>query len=130
MVKTSYDIRRQWNADHYTQVKISIEKDAAAKFKSACKRADISMAAVLKGKIDEFVGNKRRPIQASDYSTRKKRRNAVSKISAALEKIKEAEEDYLAAMPENLKSSVNHTDAEQCVEKLEEALWQLEEAYP
>jgi len=116
------EAKQRYNADHYTQVKVSVNPDVASAFKSACTAANVSMA----GKLSQFMadyGNtvvNRRPL--SDYSTRRQRRTAVCSLIQQLEQIKAAEERCRDNTPENLQGSMVFESADQCVTLLDEAI--------
>ena len=64
-----------------------------------------------------------------DYSTRKKRRDAVSKVSATLSAICDAERVALNNVPENFQNSESFEIGEYAVEKLEEIIDLLLDVY-
>jgi hypothetical protein len=121
--------KKRWNASHYTQIKVSVDPDAAAAFKTACAATGISMAAVLTEFMMKYsdVAKKRKP--APDYSTRRIRRAAVSSIVRQTEQIMAAEERYRDNIPENLQGSVVFEKADECVSLLEEAIELLGSVY-
>jgi len=132
MVKTSNATKQKWNAEHYTQIKISVKPDIAAAFKSACGAAGASIASTLSSFMLEYIGEpaqdgtaiRKRNAESStsDYRTMQKRRNAVKRIIQELESIKAAEEQFLDNAPENLRSAPVYGDAEVHISLLEDAI--------
>ena len=80
----------------------------------------------MAGKLSEYMSNyskstmERKPLP--DYTTKRQRRTAVKSIIKQLEQIKDFEERYRDAIPENLQGSIVYENADQCVSWLEEAL--------
>jgi hypothetical protein len=64
-----------------------------------------------------------------DVSTRGKRRNAMSLVILMLEKIRNAEEEYMLRMPLNLQSGEAYAAADQSVDAIIEAVDYLSDAY-
>jgi hypothetical protein len=64
-----------------------------------------------------------------DYSTRRKRRFAMTSIISALEQISLAEEIYMMKMPINLQESVAYETTEYYVFLIDEALDSLRSVY-
>lgn len=52
---TSSKIKNKWNAEHYAQVNVKLDKDLIQAFKSKCKKDNISMAEIIKAAIIEFL---------------------------------------------------------------------------
>ena len=106
----------------YKQVKISVDSYVALAFKEACAKKNISMAA----KLSEFMAGYSKSVMhkkpSPDYTTKRQRRAAVKSIVKQLEQIKDFEERYRDAIPENLQSSIVYENADQWVSWLEEAL--------
>jgi len=123
--------KTRWNAKKYRQVKFSIDPDIAAAFKAACSAAGSSMA----GAVSQFMAEYSKAAKAckaptgADFSTRKKRRQAVSRMISQLEQIMDAEEGYMEAIPENLRNSVRYESAEESISSMEDALDKLAEIY-
>jgi hypothetical protein len=130
MGRTSNESKDRWNAANYTQIKVSVNSQIAASFKASCKADEVSMAKVL----SDFMATKG-GMSAGNHavpdmlSSRAGRRELVGELAATLELVKEAEEQYRDNIPENLKESVRHENAEHSIESIEEALSLLLEAY-
>jgi len=112
--------KSRWNANHYTQIKISVAPEVASAFKAACAASNISMTGKLSQLMSDYGDTitKRQP----EYATRRQRRAAVRAIIRQLEQIKAAEERYRDVIPENLQGSVVFDNADQCVSLLDEAI--------
>jgi hypothetical protein len=121
--------KRRWNAEHYTQVKISVAPELAAAFKAACATADVSMAGKLSGFMAEYSNALLQGKRSSDYATRRHRRASIKAIIEQLERIKAHEERYRDNIPENLQGSVVFDTADQCVSSLDEAIELLGSIY-
>ena len=52
---TSSKVKNKWNAEHYGQLNIKLDKDVIQAFKSKCKKDNISMAEIIKAAIIEFL---------------------------------------------------------------------------
>jgi hypothetical protein len=113
----------------YTQVKISVNPELASSFKRACASANVSMASVLSQFMSGYCrsGTKQKPLAA--YGTRRQRRAAVGRMLRQLEMIKDAEEQYMGNIPENLQGSANYENAEQSVSLIEEGIDILASVY-
>ena len=131
-MSASKPAREKWNAEHYAQINISVDKKLAAEFKSACAGRGVSIAGVVKsfmtayscseGKLSESLPQKKR-------SSRGARRREVSAIVKELEDILSEEESYFENIPENLANSVRAEEAEGSISMLSEAIEILLEAY-
>ena len=66
---------------------------------------------------------------ATEYSTRRVRRNAVKRIISSLENIRAAEQNYLDNVPENLENSESFDVGECAVDALDEIIGLLAEVY-
>jgi hypothetical protein len=113
------------------QLKISIERDLAERFKASCTARGVSMASEISRFMRESSGTSlSSPMAMPDStSTRRRRSNAAARIAVCLRAIAEAEEDYKENIPENLKSGVAYDAAAAAVDALEEAISLLEEAF-
>ena len=130
MGKTSNQVKQQWNAKNYVQIKISVEPDLAAAFKAKCAVSGISVTSELTRLMGGKPTGSRIQKPASDmYRTRRLRRDALKLLIAHLEVMREAEQDYLEAIPANLATSPMHEAAEHTVAILDEALNILCDAY-
>jgi hypothetical protein len=114
------------------QLKILVDEQLLSAFKAACKESGVSMAAELAGYM------KRRTLQAENLptktippriATRRDRRGALKSIIPMIVTIRDAEEEYLGRIPENLGSGAAYESAESAVSILDEAIALLEEAF-
>jgi hypothetical protein len=108
-----------------TQIKVSVAPGIASAFKGACASSGVSMASVLSRFMVEFANCKPEPKAAPEFSTRRKRRSAVSRIVLELEQIKEAEERLAANAPENLQDAPVYETADLYIDALEDAIGSL-----
>jgi len=130
------DARTKWNAENYTQVKFYAEPKLAAAFKTACTASGVSMASVLSQFMADYCDEppsqkQKKPLTTTepDYSTRGKRRSALRIMTARIEALKDAEEEYKDRIPENLQGGERYEAAERDVSLMETALESLCEAY-
>jgi len=112
----------------YTQVKVSVDPELAASFKSACAKSGISMASAFTQYMADFCHARIGPTRP-EYTTRRLRRAAAAKLVEQLCQIKEAEMRYRDAIPENLQNSSVYDAADETVSLLEEAAEILASAY-
>ena len=131
MSKATNRAKAKWNAANYTQVKVSADPATAADFKAACAKAGRSMADVLSEFMAHYSGSakERRPSPADDMSTRRKRRRLLISFARWMEKLRDAEEDYLSNIPENLRGSVRYDNAEHSVNVMDEVIGLLGDIY-
>jgi hypothetical protein len=130
MGTTSSQVKHQWNACNYTQIKVSIKPDLAAAFKSACIASDTSMARILSQFMKQFSNTAScKGGYSPDLASRRQRRAALRSLIQQLERIMVGEERYRDNIPDNLQGSASFDRADQCVSVLQEALELLESAY-
>ena len=130
MGKTSNQAKQQWNAKNYVQLKISIAPDIAAAFKAKCTASGVSVTSELTRLMGGKPASNRIQKPTVDmYRTRRLRRNGLELLMAHLEVMRDAEQDYLNAMPDNLDTSPMHEAAEQTVSALDDALASLCNAF-
>ena len=135
----SNDAKQRWNAAHYAQVKISVNKDIAASFKAACAANSKSQASVLSKFMAEYS---KLPLEKTEMpdmyagrtspctlETRKKRRTAVKTIAARLEDLLTAEEHFYSNVPDNLHGSKWHEASESSISTIHEILDLLSDIY-
>jgi len=131
MGKTSNSTKDKWNKSHYVQVKIRVSPEVAAAFKAVCEANSMSISGTLSKFMEERCGkiptinNPGKDL----FSTRGGRRKLMDAIIRQLEDIKDAEEQYLEAIPANLQGSTRYDAAEQCISEIEEALDSLGRAF-
>jgi len=104
------------------QLKITVDKTLAESFKHICEARHVSMSSVLQQFMSDYTCTPMKHKSSPDYSTRRKRRNAVAGIALQLLTIKECEEQYRDRIPENLQGSIVYEKADEFVNSLEEAL--------
>jgi hypothetical protein len=130
MGKTCNQSKQQWNARNYVQIKISISPDIAAAFKAKCAASGVSVTSeltrIMGGKP---ISNRIQKPAVDMYRTRRLRRNGLVLLIAHLGAIRDAERDYLDAIPANLETAPMHEAAEQTVSALDDALDSLCDAF-
>jgi hypothetical protein len=112
----------------YKQLKISVASDIVADFKKSCAASNISMAAKLCEFMVDFTGGATNRKPLPDYTTKRKRREAIRIILEQLEQIRDAEQQYQDRIPENLQGSVVYDCSEAFVGSLDDAIDALAEA--
>jgi len=131
-MSASKSIREKWNAEHYTQINISVDKGLAVGFKSACAERGISIAGAVKSFMAAYsCSEERLPGSRTEAKkpSRGARRKEVSDIITALTTILAEEEIYLENMPENLTHSIRAEAASDSISSLAEAIEMLADAY-
>jgi len=68
-------------------------------------------------------------LNSIDVSTRGNRRKAMAFVIELLEKIRNAEEQYMEKIPSNLQSGDSYCDAECCVEAIIDVIDSLSDTY-
>ena len=112
----------------YTQVNVSVCQEVAEAFKAACGRAGTSMRSEISRFMSSYPSAAIKPA-AVKIGTRPERRKAVQAMTLALEAIRAAEEGYRDRIPEPLQAGQAFENADNAVERLEEAISALEEAF-
>jgi hypothetical protein len=123
--------KTKWNAEHFKQVKVSIDPIIATAFKAACEKTGRSMAGMLSRFMAEYsnAAKKSKPAAVDTMSTRRKRRKSVSALIFQMEQIRDAEILYQSNIPENLRNSSRYEDAEQSISVMDEVIELLSEIY-
>ena len=123
--------KTKWNAEHYTQIKVSVDPVIAAAFKTACERAGRSKAGVLSQFMAEYsaVVKDSSPAVADTVSTRRKRRNSINALTLQMEQIRDAEVNYQSNIPDNLRGSSRYEAAEQSISVMDDVIELLGEIY-
>jgi hypothetical protein len=122
--------KERYNATHYTQVKVSIRPEIAHAFKSTCLSSNVSMASILSHFMAEYADMKVKERDPSGpYATRRLRRQALTRIIAALGEIVAAEERSRDNTPENLQNTSRFEATEEYINTLYETLALLEQVY-
>jgi hypothetical protein len=103
----------------YTQVKISVDSQIAAAFKSSCSTSGVSMASVLSQYMATYSAASAKNASALSLSTKRQRRAAIAKVILHLQNILHSEEAYRDRIPDNLQSSSVFDAAEHWVDILE-----------
>jgi len=115
--------KQNWNTAHYAQVKVSVDPDIAAAFKADCQANGKSQASVLSGFMADYSQlNPDKTEPADKLDTRKRRRAAIKMITARLENLLAAEENYRDNVPENLQGSKWHEASESSICALREVI--------
>jgi hypothetical protein len=124
--------KTKWNAAHYKQLKFNISPKIAAEFKSACEKANVSMAGEISRFMAEYgavaIERKAKPAD-EDLTTRRKRRKLVERIALQLERVLDAETESHENVPENLRNSDAYEDDEERIKTMGEAVELLGEIY-
>ena len=110
------------------QIKISVNPELAASFKSACAASGVSMASALSKFMADF-SNAGHKANVHCLAARRQRRAAVKRLISHLELIKAAEGRYMENIPPNLQESSVYERAEETVSLIEEAAELLASAY-
>lgn len=129
--------KTKWNSANYDQVKISINPVVASSFRAACAAAGVSIASVLSQFMVEYTATEviqhaqhaSKKTLAISLSTRKKRSSTVRKLIYQLEQVREAEEQSMENIPENLRSAGPFEEAEERIHLMDEAIEILEGLY-
>ena len=113
------------------QLKILIDDQLASAFKAACRKSGVSMAKELSRYMEKYVGMAGKTHQKGPVRTvtRRDRRSAMLILVSMLTIIRDAEEAYCEAIPENLKNGSAYDDAEQAVCMMDEAIAVLIQVY-
>ena len=109
----------------YTQVKVSVDSQVAAAFKSSCLASGISMASVLSQYMAKYCVTYSKNSSSQSLSTKRQRRAALDKVTQQLEHILRSEEFYRDRIPENLHSSCVFDSADEWVSVLEDVIESL-----
>lgn len=132
MGKTSTVAKQRWLCDNRTQIKAWVKPEIAYAFKESCKAKGVSMASELSAFMGSFVPvnvNKEKSLPVLNVTTRPQRRKALAVLIRQIELLMDAEEQYLEAIPENLRNSCRGQAAEQTVSMLNEAIDFLDGAF-
>jgi hypothetical protein len=130
MGKTSSQAKQQWNDRNYVQIKISVAPGIAAAFKDKCAGSGVSVTSELIRLMGaQPTGTRIQKPTADMYRTRRLRRNGMELLIAHIEAIRDAEQDYLDAIPINLETSPMHVAAEETISTLDDALNNLYDAF-
>ena len=123
--------KTKWNAEHYMQVKVSVEPSVAAAFKAACQNNGRSMASAISDFMALYASDttKKNTAASDTVSTRGKRRRLVCILSRQLEQVRGAEEDYLSNIPENLQGGIRAEAEEHSIAVLDEVIELLGDIY-
>ena len=127
--------KAKWNSSHYVQVKVSVCPEVADAFKAACAAAGASMAGVLSRYMAEYGAMpecKKASTTAATVdlvSTKKKRSKTVCGLIQTLGLVRDAEEQVMENIPENLRGAGNYEASEERVSSMDEALDILENLY-
>ena len=122
--------KQRWNAEHYTQIKVSVNPEIAEAFKTSCTKSGVSIASVLSKFMADYskIPTIKKP-PTDPYGTRRKRRNAAKVILIQMEQLALAEERCRDNIPESFQNSKLYEDSEQSADTLNEIIDLLREAY-
>jgi hypothetical protein len=115
----------------FRQVKIRTDPVTASLFKAACATSGVSMAS----EITRFMAECTSTLKCSNdkeynrIAKRGGRRKEMASIIVRLEEIRDAEDAYICAIPENLQGSSAYESAESSIDLLEQAIELLQEAF-
>jgi len=112
----------QSKQSRYKQLKVSVNPSLVSAFKTTCAASQVSMATVLTKLMADYCNTAVSRKPSPDYTTRRRRREAVQAIVRQLEQIKTCEEEYRDRIPENLQGSSVYERADELVSLLEEAI--------
>jgi hypothetical protein len=112
------------------QVKIYADRELAETFKALCAKGGTSVTAELSGYMRRRTHLKEPASVTGNHTDRRwQRKAAANRIVSLLVKIRDAEESYLDSIPENLCGGPMAEAAGETVDRLNEAIDALEEAY-
>jgi predicted RNase H-like HicB family nuclease len=112
------------------QVKIYAEPELAEAFKNLCAKGGTSVTAELCEYMRKRTQLKEPTTVTGNRTDRRwQRKAAARRIVSLLRKIRDAEESYRAGIPENLSCGPMAETAEETVERLEEAIAAVQDAY-
>ena len=131
MPENRYESQKRWNTKNYKQINIAVRPELADTFHTACEQAQTPMREVFIKLMVEYCAAPlvHKEHKNKGYTIRSSRRKATTAIIAQLEKIRDAEEEYMQKIPVNLHNSSRYESAEQAVEALDEAICILREAF-
>jgi hypothetical protein len=139
MSKASNAAKQKWNAENYTQIKVSVNPDVANAFKNACAQNGVSMASVLGVFMSDYANNTGNPaseeagdkfhsaqtqIKSGDdprKMTLRKRRKAMTSVCLEIADLIDSENECIENTPINLRNSERYVAAEERLALLEEA---------
>jgi hypothetical protein len=105
----------------YTQLKISVDPQLAAAFKSACIASGRSMASVLAHFMADFARSETSTPNA-DLHTKRQRRAEIQNIIKRLRRVRDSQQRSLDRIPVNLHSAPAFDSAESWISSLDEAI--------
>jgi hypothetical protein len=115
----------------FKQVKVRADPEIAALFKAACASSGVSMASEL----TKLMAERAKTMKSANDKAIKRiaarggRRSETRSIIERLEEVRDAEEAYMLAIPENLQGGPAYDAAEGSVDLLGQAIELLREAY-
>ena len=126
--------RAKWNSVNYDQVKVSVYPEIASSFKAACIASGVSMASVLSQFMTEYgattvAKRSEKKASLSSLSTKKNRSNTVRKLTHMLIQVRDAEEEVMDNIPENLRGAGLFDEVDERIQSLSEAIDILESIY-
>jgi len=129
MGKTSSQVKQKWNEKHYTSVKVAVKPQTAADFKAACAAAGTSMACELANFMNIYVNPPQEKYIPKNVKTLGNRRKAMAVILTLMTEMRDAEDEFMNNMPENLQSSSRYEEADERLSSLDEVLDTIKDLY-
>ena len=130
MGKPSTTMKNQWNKERYKQVKVCVPKEVAIAFKVTCEAKNVSMASELIYFMQMHCGiSEIKNPKKHSFATRSERRKTLNEIIKQIIEVKDAEESYQDAIPDNLKNSIRYDATENTISIIEEAIELLSDAF-
>ena len=130
MGRTSNESKQKWVAENRKQIKILVPPLVADKFKSACIASGQSVNKTLLLFMESVIQKKpSKTLQTLHITTRPQRRKSLQVLLTQLCDLRDAECHYNESIPENLQSGERYEQSTSCVEKLDEAIELLEDAF-
>ena len=127
--------KQQWNAAHYSQIKVSVDKNVAAAFKKACFVSNVSMAKALTAFMFSFshpdvkTKNLFSRNDIVSLATKKQRRTMANFHINGLQQIKAAQESARDNIPLNLQNSAVFDIADNTIDLLDQAIDLISDAF-
>jgi hypothetical protein len=126
--------KRKWNSEHYTNVTVAMDPELADKLKENCREQGISVTSAITELVAKYldagVPPPKEKLRKKAPDNRGQRKKDIRKYIAAIEDICDGEETYLNNIPDNLRGSIRHENAENSVEHLQLAISELKDVYP
>jgi hypothetical protein len=112
----------------YSQIKVSVDPAVASHFKAYCRNSGLSMAGELSRLMSACSKSSANPALLP-IGTRRQRRNALTAVILALQRIRDAETAYCSNIPDNLRSGSAFEASEASLDALDAAIDVLSDAF-